>query len=150
MIDIAVPRDVEPKVGRFRCVSLYNIDDLNEQICSNREKRNKEIPRARAIVVEFTDNFAKWHSSLNLVPVISKLTRRGLELADAEARRYAKDFGEGSSDKLKSFAQSLVRKVLHGPISFIKDGGGGQLSTEQLQAVELINKMFLLQDKGGR
>lgn len=150
MIDIAVPRDVEPKVGRFRCVSLYNIDDLNEQICSNREKRNKEIPRARAIVMEFTDNFAKWCSSLNLVPVISKLTRRGLELADAEARRYAKDFGRDNSDKLKSFAQSLVRKVLHGPISFIKDGGGGQLSTEQLQAVELINKMFLLQDKGGR
>jgi glutamyl-tRNA reductase len=150
MIDIAVPRDVEPKVGRFRCVSLYNIDDLNEQICSNREKRNKEIPRARAIVMEFTDNFAKWCSSLNLVPVISKLTRRGLELADAEARRYAKDFGRDNSDKLKSFAQSLVRKVLHGPISFIKDGGGGQLSTEQLQAVELINRMFLLQDKGGR
>jgi glutamyl-tRNA reductase len=77
------------------------------------------------------------------VPVISKLTETGLNLAHSEARRYAKDFGKGNGDKLRAFAESLVKKVLHGPISFIKNGGGGQLSTEQLQAIDLINKMFL-------
>jgi glutamyl-tRNA reductase len=143
IIDIAVPRDIDPDIGRFKCVSLYNIDDLNEQICCNMEKRSREIPKARAIVAEFTGSFAKWYDSLNLVPVISKLTQKGLELAHSEARRYAKDFGEGNSDKLKSFAESLVKKVLHGPISFIKNGGGEQLSPRQLQAVDLINKMFL-------
>ncbi|MCX5636205.1 MAG: glutamyl-tRNA reductase, partial [Planctomycetota bacterium] len=143
IIDIAVPRDIDPDIGRFKCVSLYNIDDLNEQICCNREKRSREIPKARAIVAEFTGSFAKWYDSLSFVPVISNLTRKGLKLAHSEARRYAKDFGEGNSDKLKSFAESLVKKVLHGPISFIKNGGGGQLSTEQLQAIDLINKMFL-------
>jgi glutamyl-tRNA reductase len=150
IIDIAVPRDIDPAIGRFKCVSLYNIDDLNEQIDSNREKRSREIPRAQAIVAEFTDNFAKWYDSLNLVPVISKLTRKGLKLAHSEARRYAKNFGEGNSDKLKSFAESLVKKVLHGPISFIKNGRGEKLSTKQLQAVDLINKMFLSQDKSSR
>jgi glutamyl-tRNA reductase len=143
IIDIAVPRDIDPDIGRFKCVSLYNIDDLNEQIECNKEKRSSEIPKARAIVAEFTGNFAKWYDSLNLVPVISKLTEKGLNLAHSEARRYAKDFGKGNGDKLRSFAESLVKKVLHGPISFIKNGGGGQLSTEQLQAVDLINKMFL-------
>jgi len=143
IIDIAVPRDIDPDIGRFKCVSLYNIDDLNEQIDCNREKRSREIPRARAIVAEFTDNFAKWYDSLNLVPVISKLTEKGRQFAHSEARRYAKDFGEGNSDKLKAFAESLVKKVLHGPISFIKNGGSEQLSRQQLQAVDLINKMFL-------
>jgi glutamyl-tRNA reductase len=143
IIDIAVPRDIDPDIGRFKCVSLYNIDDLNEQICCNREKRSREIPKARAIVAEFTGSFAKWYDSLNLVPVISKLTQKGLKLAHSEARRYAKNFGEGNSDKLKSFAESLVKKVLHGPISFIKNGRGEKLSTKQLQAVDLINKMFL-------
>jgi glutamyl-tRNA reductase len=143
IIDIAVPRDIDPDIGRFKCVSLYNIDDLNEQIDCNREKRSREIPRAQAIVAEFTDNFAKWYDSLNLMPVISKLTRKGLKLAHSEARRYAKNFGEGNSDKLKSFAESLVKKVLHGPISFIKNGGSEQLSHKQLQAIDLINKMFL-------
>jgi glutamyl-tRNA reductase len=143
IIDIAVPRDIDPGIGRFKCVSLYNIDDLNEQIDCNREKRSREIPRARAIVAEFTGNFAKWYDSLNLVPVISKLTEKGRQFAHSEARRYAKDFGEGNIDKLKAFAESLVKKVLHGPISFIKNGGSEQLSRQQLQAVDLINKMFL-------
>ena len=147
IIDIAVPRDIAPDIGRFECVSLHNIDDLSEQINSNREKRSSEIPKARAIVAEFTDNFSNWLHSLNLVPVISQLTQKGLKLAHTEAKRYAKDFGEANSDKLRLFAESLVKKILHGPISFIKDGGDEELSTEQLQAVDLINKMFLSKDK---
>lgn len=148
IIDIAVPRDIAPDISQFECVSLHNIDDLSEQINSNKEKRSSEIPKARAIVAEFTDNFSSWLQSLNLVPVISRLTQKGLKLAHTEARRYAKDFGEANSDKLKLFAESLVKKILHGPISFIKDGGDEELSTEQLQAVDLINKMFLSQDEG--
>ncbi len=148
IIDIAVPRDIDPDIGRFECVSLHNIDDLSEQINSNKEKRSSEIPKARAIVAEFTAQFARWYDSLNLVPVISQLTQKALKLAHTEARRYAKDFGEGNSDKLKLFAESLVKKILHGPISFIKDGGDEELSTEQLQAIDLINKMFLSQDEG--
>lgn len=63
-----------PDIGRFESVSLYNIDDLNEQISRNKEKRSDEIPKARQIVAEFTNNFSKWYDSLNLVPVISQLT----------------------------------------------------------------------------
>lgn len=148
IIDIAVPRDIAPDISQFECVSLHNIDDLSEQINSNKEKRSSEIPKVRAIVAEFTDNFSSWLHSLNLVPVISRLTQKGLKLAHTEAKRYAKDFGEANSDKLKLFAESLVKKILHGPISFIKDGGDEELSTEQLQAVDLINKMFLSQDEG--
>jgi len=147
ILDIAVPRDIEPSISRFECVTLVNIDDLDEQVARNKEKRSSEIPKAKAIIAEFTDKFMKWYDSLNVVPAISQLMQKGVELAHSEARRYAKDFGEGNSDKLKSFAESLVKKVLHGPISFIKDSGDEELSTEQLQAVDLINKMFLSQDE---
>ncbi len=147
IIDIAVPRDIDPAIGQFECAALFNIDDLNEQISLNLEKRSSEIPKARAIVDEFTGRFADWMNSLNLVPVISQLTQKGLHLAHSEAARYAKDFGQDNSDKLKAFAESLVKKVLHGPVSFIKAGGGDELTTEQLQAVDLINKMFLSQDE---
>ncbi len=156
IIDIAVPRDIEPTVGRLECVTLYNIDDLNEQITGNIEKRSSEIPKAQAIVAEFTDKFMKWYDSLNVVPAITQLMQKGVNLAHSEAQRYAKDFGEDNNEKLKAFAESLVKKVLHDPISFMKsfdpaqDGNGGdeELTTEQLQAVDLINKMFLSQDKG--
>ena len=65
----------------------------------------------------------------------------------AYAVAWAKDFGDDNAEKLQSFAESLVRKVLHGPICFIKDGGG-EPSAEQLQAIDLVNKMFLSQDEG--
>ena len=142
IIDIAVPRDIDANIGRFECVCLYNIDDLNEQISRNEQKRRLEIPKARRIVDEFTDKFMQWQESLNLVPVISQLTQKAIELADSEAKRYAKDFGQDDSDKLKLFAESLVKKLLHGPISFLKNGADEEFNTEQLRARDLINKMF--------
>ena len=146
MIDIAVPRDIDPRIGRFECVELFNIDDLNGQISSNKEKRSGEIPKAQAIVQEFADKFMQWYDSLDLVPTISKLTARGLELAHSEAQRYAKDFGDANGDKLTYFAESLVKKVLHGPISFLKNGDEEEPDAEQLAAVDLVNKMFLSQN----
>jgi len=146
IIDIAVPRDIDPRISRFDCVELFNIDDLNGQIGINVEKRANEIPKAQAIVGEFTDKFMQWYESLDLVPTISKLTAKGLELAHTEAKRYAKDFGEANDDRLQAFAESLVKKVLHGPISFLKETGDEKISTEQLQAVDLINRMFLCRE----
>ncbi len=149
IIDIAVPRDIDPQVNEFECVSLYNIDDLNEQINLNRKRRSSEIPKAQAIVAEFTNKFMQWYDSLNLVPTITQLTQQGLELAQSEARRYAKDFAKDDEEKLKLFAESLVKKVLHGPITFLKNGSDEEPNTEQLQAVDLINKMFFSKDKRG-
>lgn len=147
IVDIAVPRDIDPAVAQLDCVTLYNIDDLDGQINANRERRGREIPMARAIIEEFVALFSQWYESLDLVPVISRLTQTGLELARTEARRYAKDFGDENGEKLEAFAESLVRKILHGPIQFIK-AGGSEPRGEQLEAVELVNKMFLSLDKG--
>jgi len=150
MVDIAVPRDIEPEVGTIKCIELVNIDDLNEQIKGNKNKRRGEMAKARNIVTEFTDKFSAWYESLNSVAVISKLMRRNIELARSEAGRYAKDFGDGDGDKLRLFAESLTKKILHGPISFVKDGADEDLSLEQLQSVDLINKMFLSQGRNDR
>jgi len=149
IIDIAVPRDIDPQVNQFGCVTLINIDDLNEQMNCNKEKRRSEIPKARQIVDEFTRKFALWYDSLNLVPVISHLTQKGINLAHNEAARYAKDFSKDSRDKLELFAESLVKKVLHGPISFLKAGDNERPGAEQLQAADLINKMFLSRGEDG-
>jgi len=144
IIDIAVPRDIDPQISQFESVSLYNIDDLNEQIAQNKQLRSRQIPKAQALIAEAVDKFAHWYDSLDIVPVISQLTKKGTELARIEAKRYAKNFSESDRKKLECFAKSLVKKVLHGPISFLKSGGDDeQLTAEQIKAVELINKMFL-------
>jgi len=147
IIDLAVPRDIDPQIKQFECVSLYNIDDLNKHISRNKKKRSNEIPKAQTIIAESTDKFMQWYDSLNLIPTITQLTQQGLNLAHTEAKRYAKDFGKGSADKLELFAESLVKKMLHGPINFLKNGADEEPNTEQLRAADLINKMFLSQGK---
>ncbi len=145
IIDIAVPRDVDPQISQLACVSLYNIDDLDGKIAANRQRRSSEIPKAKAIVEEFVGAFLQWFEALDRRPVIARLMQAGSDLARSEARRYAKDFGQDNTDKLEAFAESLVKKVLHGPIRLIKDGS--EPTSDQIVAMDLINKMFFAQEK---
>ena len=147
IIDIAVPRDVAPEVGNIECVKLYNIDDLDERICTNRQERACEVPKAEKIVDEYTDKFFKWYDDLKIVPIISKLHQQGFDLANSEVERYTKDFADSDKEKLELFAQSLVKKVLHGPVSFLKSSGEEELTEEQLMALDFINKMFFSQGR---
>ena len=145
-IDIAVPRNIDPKISRFGCVKLYDIDDLKNRIDRNIKKRRCEVPKAKRIVEEFTADFSAWLDGLNVVPVISKLNNKIMRLAHIEAARYAKDFSKSNhdaEDKLRLFAQSLAKKILAEPINFLKGSDYKASEPEHKQAVDLINKMFL-------
>jgi glutamyl-tRNA reductase len=120
IIDLAVPRNIEPKISQFKCVELINIDNLDERISCNKEKRRTEVPKAQKIVDEFTEKFACWHKSLSTMPMISELNRKCVEIAQREAKRHTKEFGEENSEKLERFAKSLVKKILHDPINLLK------------------------------
>jgi len=145
IIDIAVPRDIDPKIQKLKCVNLLNIDDLNEKIKRNLHKRKKEIPKAKQIIEEHSKIFIQWYQSLNILPLISELLQNTAELAKQEAKRYSKDFGRENCEKLEMFAQSLAKKILHQPITFLKGKNEEDYSEEQLKAADLINKMFNLQ-----
>jgi glutamyl-tRNA reductase len=147
MIDIAVPRDIDERISKFACVTIVNIDDLDRRIAVNKEKRAVEIPKAEKIIEDFTKQFANWRQSLHVVPVVTQLTQRAIELARSEAKRYASDFGPENAEKLESFAESLAKKLLHGPVSFLKDTGDDDPTTQQLRALDLVNKMFLLDEE---
>lgn len=147
IIDLAVPRDVEQQVLTCPNVQLYNIDDLNEQIDTNKSKLERQIPKAIEIVDSHVKEFATWLDSLSIVPVISELTQKMIQLARSEARRYASGIEGIESDKLELFAESLAKKILHGPVSFLKDTGDEEPTLEQLQAVNLINRMFFAQEQ---
>jgi glutamyl-tRNA reductase len=123
-------------------VKLVNIDGLNSRISANKKRRSREIPKARRIIDELTRQFVAWNESLDIVPIIARLSRKGEELARMEARRYAKHFPGGGAEKLEVFARSLVKKILHGPISAVKSDNGEEPTAEQLQAAELIGRMF--------
>jgi len=154
IIDIAVPRDIEPKISRLKSVRLYNIDDLKKLVKTGTQKRSAEILEAKALVNEFTDKFAAWLLSLDLAPVISKLNQMALDIAKDHTARYAKEFakanGNNLEDRLKIFAESLAKKLLHSPISFLRQEGTAEPTDEQLRAADLLNKIFLSKSKEPR
>ncbi len=146
IIDVAVPRDIDPGLAKLSNIDLYNIEDLNTQINKNLNNRENQIPLAEDIVAEFVEKFDQWLSSLDVRPVIKDLTHNTMELARREARRYSGDFED--EEKLTAFAESLAKKFLHGPISFLKSGtDNGDFTLDQLQSIDIINNMFLDQDE---
>jgi len=144
ILDLAVTRDIEPKVGQLTCVTLLNIDDMDQQVDRNKAQRDREVPKAWALVDPLVTEFQEWYDSLSVVPVIAGLTEKAGALARHEARRYGRQFCAQDRDRLKAFSESLVKKILHEPIRFIKDAGRDP-TTEQLMALDLINRVFHLQ-----
>jgi len=143
IIDVAVPRDVEPAVGEMEGISLYNIEDLNQQVERNLKRRSSHIPAALQIIDQHVEAFDHWLKSLNVAEVISLLCDEYQELARSEADRYCRLFPDVDAEQLQKFSESLVSKVLHGPIRYLKNAGGDELASEQLETIEIITKMLL-------
>src|SRR5581483_2503502 len=87
IIDIAVPRDVEPAAGEIEQVFLYNVDDLQATVRENLARRANEVAHAEAIVAEELDRFAGWFRSRGAVPTIVALRQRFETIRRAELER---------------------------------------------------------------
>jgi glutamyl-tRNA reductase len=124
IIDIAVPRDVDPAINDLDNVYLYDIDDLKEVVESNMDRRREEAARGRAIVEEETENFRVWMCSLDLQPTIVDIVDRGERIAGQELERALKRLGPlpaGSAEILKAAFLSLAGKLNHEPLMYLRD-----------------------------
>ena len=142
LLDVAMPRDIAPTVGALKNVLLYNLDDLDEQIKYNKSQRQSEVPKATCIVDHYVDNFSKWINSLDSHEIIAKLSLKMNEIAITEAKRYANLFCQDDQQQLTSFAESLMKKIMHGPINYLKVSEKITLNDESYYAANLINKIF--------
>jgi glutamyl-tRNA reductase len=143
IIDLAVPRDVEPQVGRLANVELINIEQLNEQVEQNRAARAVWIEPARKIIAQHTERFASWLDSLDTAATIAQLTEEILSEAQRYAGRYRRYFAEKDQKRLEQFAQGLARKLMHRPIQYLKETNAGKLDADKVHAAELVGKLFL-------
>jgi glutamyl-tRNA reductase len=126
-IDIAVPRDVEPQVGRIENVYLYDVDALEEVVAAARKGREREATEASALVDDELKRFAAGERVLGVVPLIKALRARFLDVAQAEAERTLGRLAQ-ASDKdraaVKALAESIVNKLLHPPLTALKREAG--------------------------
>ena len=145
MIDLAVPRDIEPEVSQLKDVYLYNIDDLQSIVDENLKERKLEAKKAERIIEKAVDNFLKWLNSRSAVPVIKFLCEKGEEIRDAEIKKALRKLGpltEREETILRSMANSIVNKLLHTPIIQLRK----HVQTEQGHLyAEVLRKLFDLQ-----
>jgi glutamyl-tRNA reductase len=142
LIDIAVPRDIEPAVGKVKGVFLYDLDDLRSVSDANLRERQKEAAQAEAILDEEVGAFLEWRRSLDVVPLLVELRGRADEIRRAEIDRARRRFGELTSEQEKALdavTTGIVNKLLHSPTVELKKMASSHHSTDH---VRLIRKLF--------
>jgi glutamyl-tRNA reductase len=125
ILDLAVPRDVDPAVAAIPGVVLADIDDLKESL-SGSGATVEEVDRARAIVAEEVGRFAAWRRTAKLAPLIQALRDRGARIQAAEVAKAApklSDLSDREWAAVQAMAAGIVAKLLHDPIVRLKEYG---------------------------
>jgi glutamyl-tRNA reductase len=134
IVDVAVPRDVEPAVAKVNNVYLYDIDDLQQLAAENLGHRQAEIPKAERIVQEARDRYLSWEGSLAVVPTIKALRDHLEAIRRAGVEQYVNkvpNLDEKGRRCIEQMTQTIVNRILHEPQTRLRacgDGGGPDLA----------------------
>jgi glutamyl-tRNA reductase len=137
MIDIAVPRDIDPSVRELPGLTLYDMDDLQREAARNVSGREAEATRARTVVEEETARFAQWLGSLDVVPTIAALHERADEIVRqvlSENERRWVSLSDDDRERVETLARAVASRLLHEPTLRLK-GSAGDESYAYLQAL---------------
>jgi glutamyl-tRNA reductase len=136
LIDLAVPRNVDPTAAQLSDVFAYDVDDMEKVVESTHEARKGEALRAEAIVEAEVMAFAKERDTRAALPVLAQLRRQAEAIALAEAERTLAQVGgkldEKGKKSVEAMARAIVNKLLHGPTARLKEAassGDGALAT---------------------
>ena len=148
LIDIAVPRDVDPRVQECDDVYLYDIDDLQAVCAANLEERRKEVARARKIIEAELQAFRDWWGSLEVVPTITALRQRAEQIRQAELHKALGRMGdltERQRSTLEALTSAIVNKMLHQPITRLKAQSNGDGASAGY--VRAVRELFALDEE---
>ncbi|MBN2437264.1 MAG: glutamyl-tRNA reductase [Deltaproteobacteria bacterium] len=144
LIDIAVPRDIDPAAGEIDNVYLYNIDHLQDVVDANRETRLAEASKAEGIVAEEVALFDAWFNALAVVPTIVAMRQKMEGIVRGELEKSAHWLGEFPEEdrlRIEGLAASVVNKILHDPITGLKEESREK---DELPYVAAVWRLFKL------
>ena len=147
IIDIAGPRDVDPRVGHMGNVFVYDVDDLQQVADENLSVRAREAAQAEHIVEEEVESFLSWRRSLELAPTIVALRKRFAQIAEDELDRALPRLeSAGPADRLvlEAMGRSLVNKLLHQPLTQLKSGAG---EPDGALLIDAVRRLFDLSEE---
>ncbi|ALS26971.1 glutamyl-tRNA reductase [Paenibacillus cisolokensis] len=146
MIDIAVPRDLDPAIASVENVFLYDIDDLEGIVENNLEQRRKEALKIEAMIAEEYEAFREWYRTLGVVPLIRALQDKAAAIHEETMDSLMKklpDLGERELKVIRKLTKSIVNQMTHDPILRIKEMAGDKRAAE---AMDMFVKLFALEE----
>ncbi len=140
LIDIAVPRDLDPKINDLDNIYLYDIDDLSHVVESNKSEREQEARQAERIVAEETLKFLQWIEDMQLTPTITALRRKADFIAQAELVKTlgSFDFSAKERKSIEKMTEAIINKLLHDPILFLKKNHNPEDKSNKLDVTRKI------------
>ena len=141
MVDLAVPRDIEPEVSRLSDIYLYTVDDLSSLVQIAGEKRQAAVQQAEAIIETGVQGFVSWLGQRNTVPLIRALNSQADEWRAAEMARARKLLAKGEDIEavLESMSRGLTQKMMHGALVELNTAEPAQ----RADLAQTVSRLFL-------
>ena len=142
IVDIAVPRNVEPAVKQISNVFLYNIDDLTEISTLNRKRREAEIQKATEMIAAEVAKFASWWQALEVRPVVSALMKQAEDIRRSQLHKTLKklhSLSDEERESLDAMTKSIVTKILQHPVQYLKVN-----ANSEGDYTEIVSELFHL------
>jgi glutamyl-tRNA reductase len=148
LIDLAVPRDIEPRAGRLDGVTLVDIDGLQAQVARNRLGRRVEARKAEGIVEEEIQSFAGWLGTLEVLPTVAALREHGTAIVDQVLGENAgrwESLSERDRERIEAVARAVANRLLHEPTVRVK-----QVDPERRHGtLQVLRELFGLEEHPG-
>ncbi|HET8648159.1 MAG TPA: glutamyl-tRNA reductase [Vicinamibacteria bacterium] len=141
LIDIAVPRDIDPSAGRLEGVFLYDLDDLRSVSEANLRQRRKQAAAAEALIEKEAREFVDWEKSLEVVPLLVELRSRADNIRRSELAKVRARLGALSPEQeeaLEAATSAIVNKLLHPPTVHLKEATRNGQAGEQLSLIRKL------------
>lgn len=156
LIDLAVPRDIDPQLESLDGVNLYKLDELEDVIDEGLEERERALQDVAGIIEEECSDYRCWKERREAAPVIADLKKKGEEIREAEMKRAINRLEESrgsltpeQKEIIEELSRQIAKKILHDPVvemqKLLSDSGCG----ENGEVLDLVSELFNLDDGSG-
>ena len=140
LLDLAVPRDIDPLAAKLPNVFLHDLDALGAIVSQSLETRRAEIPKVQAIVDEEVTRFMRWHRSLELKPTVTAFRSQFEKIAREELDRHRGRFRPEDHAALEALTHGIVQKLLHRPTTRLSRSG--EEGSQGIRRIDAVRELF--------
>ncbi|HWL33922.1 MAG TPA: glutamyl-tRNA reductase [Gaiellaceae bacterium] len=147
LVDLAVPRDLDPAINELDGCFLYDVDDLEAVVAETLSGRRTEAARAERLVADEADRFREWQASLDVVPTIASLRALAEEIRDSELARAGGRLSESERKHVESVTSQILAKLLHLPTIRMKEAAA---AADGVVYADVVRHLFGLEEEERR